>query len=36
MKKDKILFIINPVSGIGKQKKVEESIEKVLDLNLFD
>lgn len=36
MKKDKILFIINPVSGIGKQKKVEESIEKVLDLDLFD
>ena len=36
MKKDKILFIINPISGIGKQKKVEESIEKVLDFDLFE
>lgn len=36
MKKDKILFIINPISGIGKQKKVEKSIEKVLDKDIFD
>ena len=36
MKRDKILFIINPISGVGKQKKVEKAIEKVLDKNLFD
>jgi YegS/Rv2252/BmrU family lipid kinase len=36
MKKDKILFIINPISGVGKQKLVEQAIEKVLDKNLFD
>ncbi|MFA6201003.1 MAG: diacylglycerol kinase family protein [Bacteroidales bacterium] len=36
MKKDKILFIINPISGVGKQKKVEKAIEKVLDKSLFD
>ena len=36
MKRDKILFIINPISGVGKQKKVEKAIEKVLDKSLFD
>lgn len=36
MKKDKILFIINPISGVGKQKKVEKALEKVLDKTLFD
>ena len=36
MKRDKILFIINPISGVGKQKKVEKALEKVLDKNLFD
>lgn len=36
MKKDKILFIINPISGVGKQKKVEKALEKVLDKSLFD
>ena len=34
--KKKILFIINPISGTGKQKKVEKLIEKYLDLNLFE
>lgn len=31
--KSKILFIINPVSGIGKQKKVEEIIKSGIDHN---
>jgi len=35
-KKKKILFIVNPVSGTGKQKSIEELIEKHLDLNKFD
>lgn len=34
--KDKILFIINPISGVGKQKSVEKAIEKVLDKTIFD
>lgn len=34
--KEKILFIINPVSGIGKQKTVEQSVENVLDKEKFD
>lgn len=34
--KDKILFIINPVSGIGKQKVVEPCIEKILDKDKFN
>ena len=32
----KILFIINPVSGIGKQKKLEKIINKHLDKNKFN
>ena len=31
----KILFIINPVSGVGKQKLVEKSIKKYLDTSKF-
>ncbi len=31
----KILFIINPISGIGKQKKLEKIINKQLDKNKF-
>lgn len=31
----KILFIINPISGVGKQKIVENLIDKVLDLQQF-
>lgn len=34
--KIKILLIINPISGIGKQKKVEKCIDKSLDLNKFE
>ena len=34
--KKKLLFIINPISGIGKQKKIESLLEKKLDLSLFD
>lgn len=36
MQKDRILFIINPISGVGKQKQVETAIDKVLDLDLFE
>lgn len=34
--KKKILFIINPISGIGKQKKVEQALETYLDKEKFD
>lgn len=34
--KEKILFIINPVSGIGKQKTVETALEEYLDQEKFD
>jgi diacylglycerol kinase (ATP) len=34
--KKKILFIINPVSGIGKQKRVENAIKKHLDHSEYD
>ncbi len=34
--KRKILFIINPISGTGKQKVVEELIEAYLDQSKFD
>lgn len=34
--KEKILFIINPISGVGKQKSVEKAIEKKLDKRKFD
>ena len=34
--KKKICFIINPVSGIGKQKVVEKLVVQHLDLSLFD
>ena len=36
MKKSNILFIINPISGIGKQRLAENAIEKVLDKTKFD
>ncbi|MCK4663925.1 MAG: diacylglycerol kinase family lipid kinase [Bacteroidales bacterium] len=32
---NKILFIINPISGIGKQKSVEKNIKKYLDKNKY-
>jgi diacylglycerol kinase (ATP) len=34
--KKKIVFIINPISGIGKQKTIEKLIEKFLDKNKFE
>ncbi|MBP3253008.1 MAG: diacylglycerol kinase family lipid kinase [Bacteroidales bacterium] len=34
--KEKILFIINPVSGIGKQKTVENCLDKCLDKTRFE
>lgn len=33
--KKRILFIINPISGIGKQKTVEILIDKLLDKNKY-
>ncbi|MCR5192529.1 MAG: hypothetical protein K6D59_04415 [Bacteroidales bacterium] len=35
MKKN-ILFIVNPVSGVGKQKKIDEVIESKIDHSLID
>jgi len=34
--KKRILFIINPISGVGKQKIVERSIEEFIDKSKFD
>lgn len=34
--KTKVCFIVNPISGIGKQKKIEALIEENLDLKRFD
>lgn len=34
--KKKILFIINPISGVGRQKLVEKLIEQRLNRNIFD
>jgi YegS/Rv2252/BmrU family lipid kinase len=34
--KNKTLFIINPVSGTGRQKNIETVIRENLDLDLFD
>ena len=34
--KEKVLFIINPVSGIGKQKTVEKALESYLDKEKYD
>ncbi len=36
LNKKKIWFVINPISGIGKQKTVEKIINEYLDLNIFD
>ncbi|MEI7489821.1 MAG: diacylglycerol kinase family protein [Bacteroidota bacterium] len=32
----KIIFIVNPISGIGKQKGIEKLISKHLDASVFD
>ncbi len=34
--KKKILFIINPISGVGRQKTIEKLIERKLDKTVFD
>lgn len=34
--KKKILFIVNPISGVGRQKLTEKIIPNKLDLSLFD
>ncbi len=35
-KKKKILFIINPISGIGKQKSIENALPQMLDMNKYE
>lgn len=35
-KKSKILFIVNPISGTGKQKNIENDIQDFLDQNKYD
>ncbi len=34
--KKKILFIVNPISGVGRHKTIEKLIDEELDRNLFD
>ena len=34
--KNKVLFIVNPVSGTGRQKKIESVVEENLNHDLFD
>ncbi len=34
--KKRIVFIINPISGVGKYKTVEKAIDEVLDLTRFE
>ena len=36
MSKKKILFIINPISGLGKQKTIEKQAEKIIDKTICD
>jgi diacylglycerol kinase (ATP) len=36
MSKKKILFIVNPISGVGRQKVIEKLIEKRLDKTVYD
>ncbi len=36
MNKQKVKFIINPISGVGKQKKIAEVIKKTIDTQLFE
>lgn len=35
-RKKKILFIINPISGVGKQRTIGKAIRRKLDLSLFE
>ena len=34
--KKRMLVIINPISGVGRQKKIEQLLENNLDRDLFD
>ncbi|MGM9820763.1 MAG: diacylglycerol/lipid kinase family protein [Candidatus Onthomorpha sp.] len=34
--KKKILFIVNPISGVGKQKVIEKAVDTYLDKDKFD
>lgn len=34
--KKRLLFIVNPISGIGKQRKIEKIVDNHLDKELFD
>lgn len=34
--KKKILFVVNPISGVGKQKKIETIVKENLNQDLFD
>jgi len=34
--KKRILFIVNPISGVGRQKTVEKAVEQYLDKSKFD
>ena len=34
--KTKTLFIVNPISGIGRQKRIETLLSQNLNLDLFD
>ena len=34
--KKKIVFVVNPISGVGKQKEIEKQVEKYLDTTAFD
>ena len=34
--KTKTLFIVNPISGIGRQKRIETLLKQNLDHDLFD
>jgi diacylglycerol kinase (ATP) len=36
MSKKKILFIVNPISGVGRQKVIEKLIERKLDKTRYD
>ena len=36
MAKKKILFIVNPISGVGKQRIVETLVPNCLDFSIFD
>lgn len=36
MKKQTLVFIINPISGLGRQKKIESLVDQVIDKKIFE